>query len=580
MSAPVLKKIHTFAEDLNTARNEKGLAIKSTPKLPTKSNPVKQEAAVRVTQRLENVPKKVTRSKSEPFKPSANDLPATIITDQKAKRFSLTTEMSSAIGEWWNEKVKSVKKKPKKNLYGLPLAERRKGIITAATTYTGRQETNDYQTIVKRVKEKAETTTLDAAVSKDPSLSVSADTPTTLGWDTARGDVLNASTANQEDSVLPVIPTLVEDNIKNESLATDQKDQPQIRVTDVTYRSSYIKPTLKSEGFVAVTEANENETIEARNGKADGGDQALSETSAPIKRPEPRTVEKVVPVIPLTSDINSNALTMLGEIPAPTLQNKPDYVKINIASRKEQMGWENSKPKKVNPLTKFAPYLAGGLFVLITVGGITYFMLGDIDNEGITNNSTLLPTNTNGATLPSEATNFHTLTAPLSAQNKTELFNTISTAANTGEGLQMVTPLAQDSLLPLTNREILNLLNRQFLPAFVGNVTNIQLGMYREKPMIVISVNDVIAAKGSMFLWETTMSQDLSPWFGAATILNGSGSASSFIDSASVNGDVRVLKDDTGSERIVYGFTGQSSIIITTDSIAFLNIIGNYNITQ
>ncbi len=572
MSAPVLKKVHTFADDLNLVRSERGITSKKSAPV-TQKMPVKKAGAEEVTIAASSGtgPKKIITNTSTILKPSANDLPATIITDQRGKRFNLTSEMSSAIGEWWNEKVKSVKKTKKKNLYSLPAAERRKGVVTAATTHTGRHAASDYHAVVERVKSKPEPT-----VAVEPTVTPTRieNTPieTTSDWETA----------NETTTVVPLAIPAIEEPV----IAKATPDTDSVIVTDVTYRQPRIVPTIplyETEEFAAEVPAEE--VFESVNEEETELEMVAVDEATEVTPiiPTPRTFEKITPAIPstpITAASTPSAFTLMSEVPAPVLQNKPDYVKTTIAARKEALAVTAGASTAPSRLLTFAPYLAGGVFVFVTVGTIAYFMIaGTSSTPEAPTGDTTLPTDTLGNTndpLPLSTTG-SPVTATLDAPNKSSLFKAVSETANQGEGLQIVTPLAHDTLLPLGSRDILGLLNRQFTPAFIGSVTQVQVGMYRNEPVIILSVSDGATARGSMFLWENSMSQDLSPWFGIA-LGAGTESNTTFKDSQSANYDVRVLKDDIGTERITYGIIGQTTILITTNSTAFLNITENYNL--
>ncbi len=576
MSAPVLKKVHTFADDLNLARSERGIVAKQpepqAQKLPTAAPAANQ---VLVTEAANAGPKKIITATSATLKPSANDLPATIITDQRGKRFSLTAEMSSAIGDWWNDTVQSVKKTKKNNLYSVPAAERRKGVVTTATTHTGRHAANDYHAVVERVKAKPEVAPIPVVTPLATTSKVIATAPeinTIDGWETDAEAPVVADVSPEPVIVQTAAAEVVSLTETSHPVSNDTRDQ--VTVTDVVYRQPRIEPVMPDLAA---------ELVEPEVMTFTAPEIAEVESSTPVEpiritpQPTPRQFEKITPVTPIAPVTNNqptlNAFAALSEIPAPTIQNKPDYVKASIATRKENRG-AATETKKQNWFSGLVPYMLGGSFVL---GTITYFMMaGTSSSTSTIAGDTTLPTNTNDniETLP-DTTVGGVVTVQLDAPNKTSLFNAIRATANQGEGVQLVTPLAHDTTLPLGSRELLGFLNRQFAPAFIGSVTNVRVGMYREAPVIILTVSDTTAARGSMFEWESTMSQDLSPWFGISIPRT---TQSGFTDAQVASTDVRVLKDDIGAERITYGIINQSTILITTDSTAFLNLTENYNL--
>ncbi|MCU0678761.1 MAG: hypothetical protein MUF19_04280, partial [Candidatus Pacebacteria bacterium] len=147
---PVLSKVHTFAQDLERVRGSRG----STPAM--KGPVVNSQATQAVTPTAAANPTPTVMASgglpNTPIKLTADttrdaSYPATIITDKKRRTINLTEEVSSAVGDWWNEKVKSLKGS-KKPTYSVPSVERRKGVVHAATTHTGRVATSDHREIV------------------------------------------------------------------------------------------------------------------------------------------------------------------------------------------------------------------------------------------------------------------------------------------------------------------------------------------------------------------------------------------------------------------------------------------------
>ncbi len=571
MSTPVLKKVHTFADDLNHARGERGIVVKKATgevqKMPAQALTKDQ---VVISDTPGSGPKKITTANSSVLKPSANDLPATIITDQRGKRFDLTAEMSSAIGEWWNDKIRSVKKTKKKNVYGLPAAERRKGVVTAATTHTGRNAVSDYHAIVERVKSKPEPTPRADTAPASPAPQVVATAPEVTGttdWETA-----SAVPVKHQLDLTSMITDDGDETTLESALPTLGVGGPEsgVTVTDVTYRQPRIVPTIPDIASQTDTDT-EYEIDEEVDDEVEDEFEEILPTVAP---PTPQEFQKITPTVPYpaaTAVATPSAFTLLSEVPVPTLQNKPDYVKSSIATRIDAASTTSAAPNQSRLLT-FAPYIAGAAFVLISVGTISYYMFSTSSSTPPVTSSTELPSVQDTTISPDLGFTPQSVSAQLDAPNKISLYNAIGATAGLGDELQIITPLASDTNLPLGVRDILSLINRQFSPTFVGTINSIKVGMYQEEPVIILTVSDKANAQGGLFAWEATMSEDLSPWFGLPLRSNTTTTLTDFVDNQNNSIDTRVLKDDLGASRITYGFVNDTTIIITTTDKAFSDL--------
>jgi hypothetical protein len=408
-----------------------------------------------------------------------------------------------------------------------------------------------------------------------PSLITPTDTTPKIGYDTDsdKADTVPTLVAAPElEEVIKKVATPV----ASVPAPTDNPRTNNITVTEVVTRAPRIEPTIPT-----LESAPPKETLEIENEPEQIESTPILPAPAPVPI-EPLSFPKINPVVPAASipsqsTQRENAFSLLAEVPKPTLPATSTTVKDSIALRMEQrVPTDTATNNRFGAVWHYAPYLVGGLFLILTAGGIGYFMLTSTTPVADTSTSTDLPMaggdNTTGPASYTPAA----VTAQLDAPNKTSLFNTIKNTAGLGDGLSLVTPLAHDTATPLTVREILALINRQLSPDFVGNVANIQVGMYRESPVLLLMISDENSARGGMFRWEDTLSQDLSPWFGQALRTTSTESLTGFTDGVSAERDVRILTDESGTERITYGFINQSVLLITTNTSAFLNIADSY----
>lgn len=584
-----LSKIHTFADDLDKARLSRTTTATTKPvntpvtntsptsdSLTTASNPTKSTKPVVQKNNKSSVTKLTSSSDRDA------SYPATIITDKKNKSFNLTAEVSSAIGDWWNDKIATYKNS-KKPIYKVATTERRKGVIEEATTYTGRATTTDHQQVATHLKEiskvkEVQTNKPIQAPSNATTLPVAQTiTPTIPQWETAQialddknitnSDILTKSTGLNE-IVKPVFTPI------NNTFEAAPEVTTQPAVQNITGTPELVVPTTN---------------IETPKKSIVPSIPDINQDTSTLTPPTSFTFPAITPNIPYVAptesisasvpiSVNSqNAFTMLSEVPAPVIRNTPSNIKDNLLQRKEQLA-EVAPVSPNNKSFSLLTYVAIATFVAISGGGITYFFMQgkELDTTTNQNSQTNLPTDSSNSLVSEPLAVKPVVSVQLDAPNKQSLFKAIKETAGLGDTLHIVTPLAFDTSLPITSREIMTLINRGFGVDFLGNVQNIRMGMIKEDPALIININNKDHARGHMFQWEKTMSYDLNPWFGIAIRNTSTTNQSDFIDGQLYGIDIRILKDDLGSERIVYGFAIDDTIIVTSNSESFASILNSY----
>lgn len=146
--------------------------------------------------------------------------------------------------------------------------------------------------------------------------------------------------------------------------------------------------------------------------------------------------------------------------------------------------------------------------------------------------------------------------------------------SNAGSGIQVLIPTQSDvSERQASASEILSVLKWQVHAGLARSIENITFATIDQKPIIVLEVTSFDTAFGSLLLSEENLSKNLSPLFGPVVTKSykvGVGIVSAqFIDDVVANHDVRILKDETDRERLVYGFIDQNTVLITTDTESF-----------
>ncbi len=578
----------------------KPIVKEETKNTPTPS-PVSSTVKTAVTP---NAPVKLTASQSRD-----SSYAATIITDSKHKRFRLTSEIVRSVSDWWQEQLKQYeeRKKPK---YTVPVVDRRKGVVEKATSTTGRVATHDHKEIVARIKAEKQNAATVSVATVAPVINE-------ITESVATPDPLH--TIAIPSGELPAIFTPVDNQAKEVTTWTEEKELdteivvplvsetiPEIPKTE-TVSADLIKPIIpvipeiKDEKDVVdpfrndiVSSYGNNEFVS--DWKEINTDPEVSpvtlvseetigpEPIVPPTNPAPAFVfPPIKPILPKETTFAVDTTPLREEIPISTqredveiplsVPKPPAVTSAALAARKEALGSSATVTPTKSPFSlRLHPLVILSGVVLITGVSLAYIFLAAspttdteiaetpnnlpiIDNEIVTTDTSGLVGDTS---------------VQLTTNNKLALFTTIVGAKNPNQPLTLVTPLAAEGNYPLMPREIINLINRRLVADFVSGIVDIDLGYYKDSPVMVMAMSDEKVARGGMFAWERTLSSDLSPWFGAP-IAN-----QSFTDGQSNNIDIRILKDQTGETRIVYGIGKNNTLIITNSEEAFLNVSTTY----
>lgn len=128
----------------------------------------------------------------------------------------------------------------------------------------------------------------------------------------------------------------------------------------------------------------------------------------------------------------------------------------------------------------------------------------------------------------------------------------------------------------VATEDILAMLALRVEPALTRSIKDMTFMKSAGKPVIVLKVASYDSSFGGLLLSENRLSTELEPLFGSvvtATYKPGTGTVPpEFVDELADNHDVRVLKDEVETERLVYGFANQSTVIIAPDKETFASI--------
>jgi hypothetical protein len=588
----------------------------NTSSSPVSKNPTPLENSLTETQKI------LTASS---FMQSTGEikesLPAVIITDTKHKRFKLSEAIASSVQNWWSNKKQAAgqKKIPK---YTVPVAERRKGVIQKATVKTGRASSADHSAVLTRIKATKQiphTQVVAPIVTPLPA------TQATAAWETQepvtpKVTIQNQRLVKRQSSAREAVTPLPLHEIK-----TGQSWE-----TDIQAKvNALAEPDSAEPSPIIVTGKEFTKIKQARIEEQERGDMALSAvvpsttgtrtitptippvvgrgtsntppslpTETPTIRPIVPTVpapisvlpnERVAPVIPVvpraplaavavTPFVRPKITPVVPNTPEPIAPiATPETVPVaetiptenptlpSVPVREERRFAPPREPKRnfwaLFAQTNHVVFITAAVLVLVVGSGLglrAYRNAPAVTTDTVTPVAeTVFP----GSTLYTE-TNF--------VSDKNQLSERIKTMPSDTDSLVEIVFVNQQGV-NLSAPEFLSLFDASVPFDFVSSLNNITFGNYRGAPWILLTISDKNTALGGMLAWETSMGRNLAPIFSTMPAT----SYARFTDSIINSADVRMLKNEAGTEEIVYGFVSYDKLLITSNTTAFLNLAQN-----
>ena len=428
-----------------------------------------------------------------------------IITDQKRERFKLLPAMGEAINMWFQEGKQSIENRVEKRRQAIPTVQR----------------VEDRKDIVKKAAEKS------FIAPKDDYAKLTKKIPS---------------------------------NIKTE---TNKKPEPALTITKRTEMPAPSWSHYEGEKEIKQEEKNEGvPAVAASNTTAETAKVNPLIPPAPVKEPEPPKVIFVgkKPNLPKPEPEPQTILTPKTQTTESTVNAKPATTRKFAPPR---------------PTTRKANWLfyagATTIAVVAIIGGgsSVWWLMGNISTEST---NPISPTATPLVQEVLVLREDNRRNIPLST-NRERWYSDIT--SQTGSGLTASIPtITANGVEKIANaEEVLSMLDWEIQSSLARAIEGITFFIYNGKPVITLEVSSFDAAFGGLLLSESAVSQNLAPLFGDTVVSSyevGVGEVEArFIDGISLNHDVRILKDETDRERIVYGFVEQNIVIITTDRDAF-----------
>lgn len=637
-------------------KGERPVSEKNSKAEKPKIEKVTKESPPQPKQKKEDPQKIITAAtKNKTGEIRDNTYAATVITDNKHKRFRLIPAVFNALTEWWSAVTMQAHKKhqPKASI----ITDRHKGVVQKATSMTGRSSVADHNQTIARVKESAQklvenkvkvptATESDGEFKKHPAetkdegrqekeipttesnteivpdtlpkllpekepellieeaneetVKIPVVTPPSWGDDDkAKEDVEIAKPEISEAKIEPIFPIIPE---LADVPVIPPKPEPEIHIfvspniepifpaqydslndEEGEYGKSYAIPLSENrqtdDDFAIFEESENNEmyvsepepepvapTITELKNLLEEEERKVAETSAPIIPIPTRIVpERITPIIP--SVLNNNQ-PIKPVSSAPQLQTEPIAA---TAKKTPSLKTANGQTKISQPTTKLINLLLRykklgiasiAIATVLSVGYLIYSnnIFPQINSTSEVTKNNLFRSSVVKTLVPTSIT-------------KEGIMRQLMGAKATDVTVTEIKLLTTFNGEPITGQILSDLLEFTIPAPSKANIESMSFGFYRNAPWILMTVRDAQSIRGGFLQWEVAMPQNLQPFFSVSASSNNS---SRFIDGIVGDTDIRVMKNNNGQEEIMYGFIRHNTILITTDTISFLNLQENY----
>jgi hypothetical protein len=174
-------------------------------------------------------------------------------------------------------------------------------------------------------------------------------------------------------------------------------------------------------------------------------------------------------------------------------------------------------------------------------------------------------------------------------ENRNELLQTLLSKLDTSNTVTQMYPTVsegENAQKPAPAEAIVAVFAPRAPGSFTRSIKEITFGSSQNaEPFIIMKATSFDVAFAGMLTWEIMMSADLAPLFGPTVLetfdpqaRTASGARDAFFkDVIASNKSARVLLDENGDDRIVYTFTDQNTILITTNRETLAELIGLVN---
>lgn len=521
---------------------------------------------------------------------------ATVITDSKHKRFRLSAEVVKSVKGWWKElqKSRAAKHAPR---YTIPQADLRKGVIQQATSKTGRGSISDHSAVLARIRENTQSG--KAGIASQIQIKHSGNAIIEPALTAPNVPAAPAPQKIEEELVKPTpvpapVPPVV---ITPEPLPPTAIVTPTVPI--VPEAPSIQTPTVTEEMIPQYQETTTEASIQVSQNRGSRGVdvyipyeptfgyQDTQEISEPepiraVSAPATYTAPIPTPLITTINPVLPNGVGGATTVPSQTDdESRPvDFLdsarNLLVDEGREITSWFGTARTlfinlraqlQIKQLIQNPNHLVLAALVICSLVFIGYIVSNTVFDS--TAEELLVQGTKTDVVLFSDAQKRE---VALIAPNRSALFGGITSQLQVGDTVSEIIFL-DAAQTPISTTAFITVFYDSLDQNFIASIKSARFGTYRGTPWIAITTTDSTTAKGAMLAWEKTISKDLEPLFGTAVQNNNRTILGSFTDVSQGTVDTRVLPSPTGEERIVYGFVNRDTILITTSSLAFTNLL-------
>jgi hypothetical protein len=279
------------------------------------------------------------------------------------------------------------------------------------------------------------------------------------------------------------------------------------------------------------------------------------------KKPETSYYDKLKPL-----------RTYQGDVDNAIHKTKASVITIAVAEQNRKAKIEPEPDRKSNPEIKNKFFIFAGtfLFVLgIIVVGVFYFLSTQNKTVQVSVSSAVLNYDKEVDISVVGMTHSALVQKILDEQKNFSLPANSILYINT-----------TDNVLPTDTQTILPVLAPQIPLSLLRNLSvNYMIGIYsfdKNRPFIILTVDDYGQGFSGMLKWEGTIVSDLGQIFGIAPLTSSNLDSYTFTDESLSNKDLRIIQNSSRQTVLLYSFIDKNTILITSNENTFSALLNKY----
>lgn len=527
-----------------------------------------------------------------------------IITDRKRDRFRLFPATWQAITDWISSERTAWKEAKEQERAALPkvqAVEKREEVLKKAAVASALAPKDDHVQVMSRLPMEKPT-----EAKPPPVIEIkSKEEVPEPSWSHYKGNVTDVSantavdaakvTSNEISTPLPPPPVIASSPVSSTTTTKDTEkkgrsflmrhfiaDKTSAPATKAPENVSPLKVAAVPEKSAAITGTPAIETkppvVVSTPTQPEKTEPTPKITATPVALAEPESVpvtdaSPITRPEPATAEVKTAVPTRVDRIPPieATKPNEPKSESGDTLKTSNAVVGRRFAPARPATFPIWRVSLIATTSILLGVSAALWFFGGDGNDEPAT-----LADRQPGVELVQADSK-----AAVSVGNNRHDFLSKITEAKTSssKSIALIEPTVDlaGEVTPINTASILEVLDLRAPANFVRAIEAINFGRYDDSPFLVLKVTSFDISFSGLLQSEMSIIADLAPFFGTPVVgtfdpqsrLENSVSSPFFVDEVIKNHDVRILRDETRNERLVYGFVNRNTVVIAADSATF-----------